>query len=649
MTDSEDSVAGSDADPSAEVSNKVAAGAAVWQPVGIDDLEPAAWDALLGDGCGAVTAGPGAGKTEFLAQRAAYLLQTGLCPPPRRILAISFKRDAAANLGRRVRTRLPEHAGRFVSMTFDAFTKSLVDRFRSTLPLKWALHGTYNLAFPTSAEQRDFINNLSETADPGIQANLFTLPRDKFLSEVVGVYDLPPSPPAAATSATDFAALAWWKQLYLRDGTQNVDFVMLNRLAELLVRTTPHIQRALRLTYPFVFVDEFQDTTYAQYSFLRSVFGDGTTVTVVGDHKQRIMGWAGALGDAFADFVADFTASPHALTWNFRSSEPLVKLQHEIARRLDPAVTGAVSKTVIDITDEPARIWSFTTEDREAHVIADWIAADAATSGRTSSDYALVARQKVAGFEERFRTALGSHGIRVRNDDSMVGKIRLQDLLKDDISRLLLGILRLAAAAGGQPAVWLDACAMMMRIRGVNAADELASRAVTDDLAVFVRHLRDWLADTPLSVDTVTEAISQVGDFVGFDNVRRELATHQRVEDVQVIIDAFVARMSAVAAMTASWWDALEQYESANAVPLLTVHRSKGLEYHTVFFLGLDGDQWWAHAKDTSESTSAFFVGLSRAAQRTIFTSCNQRGNRAKIADLYAILAQAGVEEQHWG
>jgi len=101
--------------------------------------------------------------------------------------------------------------------------------------------------------------------------------------------------------------------------------------------------------------------------------------------------------------------------------------------------------------------------------------------------------------------------------------------------------------------------------------------------------------------------------------------------------------------MTASWWDALEQYESANAVPLLTVHRSKGLEYHTVFFLGLDGDQWWAHAKDTSESTSAFFVGLSRAAQRTIFTSCNQRGNRAKIADLYAILAQAGVEEQHWG
>jgi len=45
-----------------------------------------------------VTAGAGAGKTEFLAQKATYLLQTGLCAAPKRILAISFKRDAARNL-----------------------------------------------------------------------------------------------------------------------------------------------------------------------------------------------------------------------------------------------------------------------------------------------------------------------------------------------------------------------------------------------------------------------------------------------------------------------------------------------------------------------------------------------------------------------
>ena len=70
---------------------------------------------------------------------------------------------------------------------------------------------------------------------------------------------------------------------------------MINRLAELLLRANPQIMRALRSTYPFVFVDEFQDTTYAQYSLLFSAFGGGhASVTAVGDDKQRIMGWAGA-------------------------------------------------------------------------------------------------------------------------------------------------------------------------------------------------------------------------------------------------------------------------------------------------------------------------------------------------------------------
>ena len=61
-----------------------------WQPQGIDDLEPNAWQALRRRESISVIAGPGAGKTEFLAQKAAYLLETGLCPPNKKILAISF-------------------------------------------------------------------------------------------------------------------------------------------------------------------------------------------------------------------------------------------------------------------------------------------------------------------------------------------------------------------------------------------------------------------------------------------------------------------------------------------------------------------------------------------------------------------------------
>ncbi|WP_246684090.1 MULTISPECIES: UvrD-helicase domain-containing protein [unclassified Mesorhizobium] len=66
--------------------------------VGRAAIHPEAWRALRQAGCVCVVAGPGAGKTEFLAQRAVYLLETGACPSPYQVLAISFKSDAADNL-----------------------------------------------------------------------------------------------------------------------------------------------------------------------------------------------------------------------------------------------------------------------------------------------------------------------------------------------------------------------------------------------------------------------------------------------------------------------------------------------------------------------------------------------------------------------
>ena len=85
-----------------------------WTPIGVDELEANALIVVRSTENRSVIAGPGAGKTELLAQRAAYLLQTGVSPAPQRILAISFKRDAASNLGARVRERCHrQHAGRF--------------------------------------------------------------------------------------------------------------------------------------------------------------------------------------------------------------------------------------------------------------------------------------------------------------------------------------------------------------------------------------------------------------------------------------------------------------------------------------------------------------------------------------------------------
>ena len=85
-----------------------------WKPARIDALEDSALDVVRSANNRSVIAGPGSGKTELLAQRASFLLQCGVSPQPQRILAISYKRDAAFNIAKRVSARChPEQAHRF--------------------------------------------------------------------------------------------------------------------------------------------------------------------------------------------------------------------------------------------------------------------------------------------------------------------------------------------------------------------------------------------------------------------------------------------------------------------------------------------------------------------------------------------------------
>lgn len=623
-----------------------------WRPRDIDDLEPAAWDALRA-GTASVTAGPGAGKSEFLAQRAGFLFETGLCRPPQQILAISFKRDAAANLRQRVRTRLPEHANRFTSMTFDAFTKSIVDRFKDLLPPAWAMSGTYRIGFANQAEIRDFLENLAAAAPPEFRSGIYGIRQTEFINNLVGSYELEPEP-REPTTAVDYVVQQWWDQKYRALDVPTVDFVMLNRLAELVIRSSPQLRRALTATYPFVFVDEFQDTTYAQYSFLKSVFArESTTLTVVGDRKQRIMGWAGALTDAFAEFDHDFDAEAFELTWNFRSTQELVELQHRFATRLDADTQPQLSQVASQVGEAPVQIWSFSTTRLEATSIAAWIAADIEQSGRSPADYAMIARQRVADLEPDLAQALTAQGLKLRNDDAQVGDLRLQDLLKDDFARLLIGLVRLGATRGGQPQTWREVTTTLTRIFPNDRNRAMGS--ITDDtLSHFLTELRSWFAATPLKdattgpvidvIDELTETlVDKLTAFVNLDNIAQKRVLADRPEDLAVTLNAFKIRLTNVLQHVESWDQVATAFIDDDAVPLLTIHRSKGLEYHTVFFVGLDDDQWWAHARDTIESTMAFFVGVSRAAERLIFTQCDQRGSTNNITDLYEVLNQAQV------
>tara|TARA_R110002167_G_scaffold102020_3_gene265083 strand:- start:1923 stop:3806 length:1884 start_codon:yes stop_codon:yes gene_type:complete len=616
-----------------------------WRPSGIDDLEPAAWTALRHAGSACVVAGPGAGKTEFLAQRADYLLKTGFCRAPHRVLAISFKTDAANNLASRVRLRCPpEFAHRFVSVTFDAFTKSLVDRFLNAIPVDWRPTRPYEIAFPKRKAVEGFLTLARLSAPPQWQAQIANYSASDFEAKTVGSYRLPMGP-IAPQNAAEFTIARWWAT-QLRPGQPSLlTFVGINRLAELLLRANPHIRRALVATYPFVFVDEFQDTTYAQYDFLHSAFSGGQTIiTSVGDDKQRIMVFAGARKDAFQRLQADFGGARFPLLFNFRSSPDLVAIQHVVARALDPNTVQTVAQTVRQVNGDVAQVWSSQTIAGEAAYLAQWIANDMAARGRAPRDYALLVKQKSDDYEQEFAGAFAAHGLQIRNESHTLGKTSLQDLLSDELSRLAIAIFRLGASRRA-PAAWQLVSSSVLALRAVGQDDGVRAAKVETELTAFLAALRADMAATAPSEQSAVDFATRVFDYLDLDAIARTNAEYGVGDQLQIILEAFCIHFFGCADGAPDWTACLDAFEGLNQIPMMTVHKSKGLEYDTIVFVGLDDRAWWSHTPGDPEGVAAFFVALSRAKQRAIFAFCRQRGNRNNVAELYQLLTAAGVPE----
>lgn len=619
--------------------------AADWRPRGIEDLEPDAWRALHEPGSACVVAGPGAGKTEFLAQRAAYLLETGICRAPFRVLAISFKSDAADNLAARVRKRCPpELANRFTSLTFDAFTKSLVDRFQSAIPADWRPTRPYDIAFPNYREVTGFLQQELLAAPREWKADIAGLRSSDFESQHIGTYRLP-IVRVAPQSGIERTIQNWWTSQLAANERSRLTFVSLNRLAEQLLRAGPRIRRALQLTYPFVFVDEFQDTTYAQYDFLLSAFAGGEiAITAVGDDKQRIMTWAGARSDAFDLFEADFAATRIPLLFNFRSSPDLVRVQQVVARALDPDAAATVAQAPRLVDGDAAQVWNSQTKEREAEHLAQWLAHDLAARGRAPRDYAILVRQKSDNYEADLAGAFANEGLRLRNESHALGRTTLQDLLTDAFAKIAIALLRLGATRRAAN-TWQLASAALLNIRAVASDDDLGKAKTEKQLAAFITALRTDMASIAPSAASAGRFADRAFAFLDLVAIARTYIEYSTGDLLAIMVDAFKSHLAESVDGATTWTDALDAFEGIGQIPLMTVHKSKGLEYDSVVFVGLDDQAWWAHQPGDPEGLATFFVALSRAKQRVIFAFCRERGQRQRVAELFQLLRDAGVPE----
>jgi superfamily I DNA/RNA helicase len=617
-----------------------------WTPIGVVELEANAMTVVRSTGNRSVIAGPGSGKTELLAQRAAYLLQTGTSPAPQRILAISFKRDAASNLGARVRKRCHrQHAGRFDSMTFDAFAKGLLDRFGQALPERWRPSPDYEIMFPTDRSYRDFLQQ-SLGAPPksvGTYADIMALTVKGF--ERRHLFGAPlPVDGWSEPSPGEWAADQYWQSSLHGGKKSHLSFPMIGRLAELLLRLNPMARDALRLTYSHLFMDEFQDTTQVQYDLVRVIFlGGSTIVTAVGDNKQQIMRWAMAMDDPFAAFDADFKSKRTPLYNNYRSSPELVRIQHVLAQALDAKSVKPVSKTSTTISGDSCAIWDFSSPEREAEKLATFVASEMKAHDLGPRDFVLLVRQKAADYAAVLEPAFAAAGIPLRNEAGQAGAIMLQELLAEEASELIISVLRLATTkrAGRH---WTECQEALGSLRGIGPDDEIEQDRFAKELDVYAMRLGRDYPTPPAAGPAARKLMDDVLGFIGRSGLVAAHPAYGQGDWLEKVLTSAATHLAQSASGTSDWTAALDSYEGLHAIPLMTIHKSKGLEYHTVIFVGLDDGAWWSFSDDQVEATAGFFVAFTRAKQRVVFTYCVRRGTRTKIATLYELLAQAGVQ-----
>ena len=219
----------------------------------------------------------------------------------------------------------------------------------------------------------------------------------------------------------------------------------------------------------------------------------------------------------------------------------------------------------------------------------------------------------------------------------------LQDLLVEPASELIIKFLRFAMLSRSGR-FWTECQELLSILHGVSYEDDLARTKLARTLDSFARKLRSAHPIPPKSKDSARLVVDTIVDFVGQKRLVAAYSAYGQGDWLSNVLDSTVEHLFASSSAEDHWCSALDSYEGTHTVPLMTIHKSKGLEYHSVIFIGLDDGAWWSFSNDQVEATAGFFVAFTRAKQRVVFTYCAQRGTRTGIAALYALLTKAGVQ-----
>lgn len=705
------------AEPKADVAHADQAG----QKTGalLDALDPSQREVARIE-CGPllVEAGPGTGKTRTLVGRVLHLLEQGV--DPQRILALTYSNKAAEEMRERVARVAPDAAPVIWMGTFHAFGLELLRKYgvRVGLPTDPSVIDPVDGMFLLERELRALaLDHYQFLPEPTryLKQILSAISRakdelatpDDYRRAALEMREAAQDEDSAedAERALEVARVYEVYQAALaREG--GLDFGdLIARAVALLQDGALGVGAVVREAYAHVLVDEYQDVNRASARLLAALVGDGRGLWVVGDARQSVYRFRGAAPVNMARFADDFPgARVLRLARNYRSQPPIVRAVSTFAAGM-PALPGAAFT-----------VWEPNRPQTTGAVQME-IAADAGAEGRGIAAEVLRHHGRGVQFREqavlcRSHTNLARVGAHL--EAAGVPVLYLGDLFERGEVRDLLALLSLACHGDGRGLVrvarfpeydiLLDDVRATLRFaaeQGVAFPDALArvaalppdasplSEAGRAGVARLAAHLdelchgseawsmlsrylfersgyaRRLAADTSLPGRQRRLAVYQFLQFA-YDQRRRGRASGAtgarggRPEDPKRSFLRFVRRLAMVGDDT-QLRQVPEWATSIDAVRLMTVHASKGLEFPVVYvpalgagifpttpkwnpcplppaLLGPDRD---AKAEHEREEECLFFVAISRAQDILCLSRALtyvKNGNRSSPSKLLARL-----------
>ncbi len=572
-------------------------------------------------------AGPGTGKTRTLIKRVVSLLDEGI--DPRAILVLTFSNRAAGELAERLALAAPEAAPGTWIGTFHAFGLDLVRRHHDRLGLS---------PNPTLFDRSDAIEVLEEILptlplvhyrnlwNPAMVLRDVVAAISRAKDEVTDPVRYRALADAMLASAGDDdereAAEKCLEVAHIYDLYEHairergaVDFGDLIMRPALLLESDKELRLAVQLRHRHVLVDEYQDVNRASARLLKAVAGDGKRLWAVGDARQSIYRFRGASSANMVRFSVDYPgAGADQLGLNYRSTQQVVDTFVAIALRMG-ASTGMLPlglEAGRELGPVKPEIRRYDTLDDEIEGVAASVR-ELEAAGVALRDQAVLCRSNsrlneiAAGLEARDIPVLH------------LGSLFERDEVRDLLALLSLAVnpygdalVRVAAAprygaslqdihiatrhlrAASQPA--LVGLKSLVSVDGLSTAGTAAFSRLAEDLEGLKPSTSAWDFLATYLLDR-TDLAREMGDALSVTQRMRAVAVWQFLNFVReqsptgsgLPIQRTLDRVRQLV-LLAEERD-LRQVPAAalhvDAVRLMTVHGSKGLEFEAVHVPGL--------------------------------------------------------------